>query len=260
MNTVRGWRRALAALCAGLPTALVQAADADAARPPARGLTEIADAELGLMRGRYAVGNDAVLWFGVSMVSTWQTAAGQTLQGQLDFGFDFSRGTPTVSYRPSVTITAEDAPMPVAQGQRSVESAGLGNVSGMVQSVQVAGDGNAARNFTTLTVREGEAPVPAAADAGAGGHADAAMGGLAASAGFDGGDARVLLQVDGHGAAEQWIRAGSLGQSIRLGSDGQAVSNQLHLELVRRSLPANAALDQGVAQAISLTRGLGGGI
>ncbi|WP_370564167.1 hypothetical protein [Luteimonas salinilitoris] len=237
-----------------MASALAQA-DGETARP-ARGLTEIPDTELGLMRGRYTVGNDAVLWFGVSMVSTWQTAAGQTLQGQLDFGFDFSRGTPTVSYRPSVTITAEDAPLPVAQGQRSVDSAGLANVSGMVQSVQVAGDGNVAGNVTSLTVRDGEAPAAIAAAGGR--HAEAAAAGMSASAGFDGGEARILLQVDGHGAAEQWIRAGSLGQSIRLGSDGQAVGNQLHLDLVRQSLPANAALDQGVAQAISLTRGLGG--
>ncbi|WP_255516429.1 hypothetical protein [Luteimonas suaedae] len=257
MNRIRRWSLALpAALCAGLPMASALAQAGGEVARPAPGLTEIPEAELGLMRGRYTVGNDAVLWFGVSMVSTWQTAAGQTLQGQLDFGFDFSRGTPTVSYRPSVTITAGDAPMPVAQGQRSVDSAGLANVSGMVQSVQVAGDGNTAGNLTSLTVRDGEAPAPAGASAG--GHANAAMGGLTASAGFDGGDARILLQVDGHGAAEQWIRAGSLGQSIRLGSDGHAVSNQLHLELVRQAVPANAALDQGVAQAISLTRGLGG--
>lgn len=258
MNIARGWLCALPLLGAGLAAApaFAQTAADDQHARAARGLTEIPDDELGLMRGRYTVGNDAVLWFGVSMVSTWQTASGQTLQGQLDFGFDFSRGTPTVSYRPSVTITAGDAPMPVAQGQRSVDSAGLANVSGMVQSVQVAGDGNVAGNVTSLTVRDGVAPAAAAAHPGR--HADAVAAGMSASAGFDGGDARILLQVDGHGTAEQWIRAGSLGQSIRLGSDGQAVSNQLHLELVRQSLPANAALDQGVAQAISLTRGLGG--
>lgn len=258
MDISRGWSPALCAALSILSAPTFAQSAGDAARPAARGLTEIPDPELGLMRGRYTVGNDAVLWFGVSMISTWQTASGQTLQGQLDLGFDFSRGTPTVSYLPSVTITAEDAPMPTPQGQRSVDSAGLANVSGVVQSVQVAGDGNVAGNLTSLTVRDGE--VPAMASTAAGRRAEATAAGVTASAGFDGSNARVLLQVDGHGAAEQWIRAGSLGQRIGLTSDGQAVGNQLHLELVRRSLPANAALGHGVAQAISLTRGLGGGI
>ncbi|NZA25013.1 hypothetical protein H0E84_01315 [Luteimonas sp. SJ-92] len=222
-----------------------------------RGLTEIPDAELGAMRGRYTVGNDAVLWFGVTMISTWQTQSGQTLQGQLNVGFDFSQGKPSVSFLPSVSITAADAPLSTPQGQRSVDTAGLDNVSGLVQGVQVAGDGNAARNLTTLTVRDGEAPTAAGLEAGSA-HAGASAAGMSASAGFDGNAANVMLQVDGHGIARQWIRPGSLGQSVALTSDGQAVSNQLHMELVRQSLPASAALDQGVAQAISLTRGLGG--
>ncbi|MDH5822624.1 hypothetical protein QFW77_06410 [Luteimonas sp. RD2P54] len=224
--------------------------------PAPRGLTEIPDAELGAMRGRYTVGNDAVLWFGVSMVSTWQTQAGQTLQGQLNVGFDFSKGKPSVSFMPSVSITAADAPLSAPQGQRSVDTAGLDNVSGLVQGVQVAGDGNAARNLTTLTVRDGEAPSGGLEVGSA--QASATGAGMSASAGFDGSAAQVLLQVDGHGIARQWIRPGSLGQSVALTGDGQAVSNQLHMELVRQSLPASAALDQGVAQAISLTRGLGG--
>ena len=80
-----------------------------------------------------------------------------------------------------------------------------------------------------------------------------------ASAGFDGNNARVVLQVAGHGSAQQWIRAGSLGQTIQLTSDGQSVSNQLQVELVRQSLPSNLSLDQSVAQAIALNRGLGTG-
>ena len=39
---------------------------AELKRPPARGLTELPDSELGLMRGRYTVGDNKVLWFGVT--------------------------------------------------------------------------------------------------------------------------------------------------------------------------------------------------
>lgn len=257
MNAINATCRAL--LLGGLlccAPALAQQAPAS----PGSGLTEIPDDELGLMRGRFAVGNNQVLWFGVSMISTWQTSAGQTLQGRLDIGFDFSNGSPVLSFSPNVVLTDEHAPMPAPGGQRTIDSSGLANVSGLVQGVQVAGDGNAASNLTSLTLREGEAPAMAGGSAGASGAMSAASGPASASVHFNGGGARVLLEVAGHGSAEQWIRAGSMGQSIRLASDGQSVSNQLHLDMVRQSLPATAMLNQNVAQALVTARGLGGGI
>ncbi len=246
----------LALLLGGLLSAAPALAQQTPAQP-ARGLTEIPDAELGLMRGRFIAGDNKVLWFGVSMISTWQTSAGQTLQGRLDIGFDFSDGSPVLSFSPNVVMTDENAPMPVPDGTRSIDSSGLANVGGLVQGVQVAGDGNAASNVTSLTLREGAAPA-----AGGGGAAEGAIsrtaGAATASVRFDGNGAGVLLEVQGHGAAEQWISAGSMGQSIRLASDGQAVSNQLHLDMVRASLPATAMLNQNVAQALGTVRGIGG--
>ena len=85
-----------------------------------------------------------------------------------------------------------------------------------------------------------------------------ALGGASASAGFDGSSARLLLQVQGQGAVEQWIRSGSVGQSVMLTSDGQQVSNRLNIELVRQSVGDNAQLAQNVAQAIVFARGVGG--
>ena len=71
--------------------AATQVAEASAT-PPRRtpGMTEIPDPELATMRGRYTVGDHQVAWFGVSMISTWQTASGQTLQGTLSLGMDFA--------------------------------------------------------------------------------------------------------------------------------------------------------------------------
>lgn len=254
MNAIHSLARTLllgALLCAA--PALAEEAPA----PAARGLTEIPDPELGLMRGRFIAGDNKVLWFGVSMISTWQTSSGQTLQGRLGIGFDFSDGSPALSFSPNVVLTDENAPMPLPSGTRSVDSSGLANVGGLVQGVQVAGDGNAASNVTSLTLREGAVPV-----AGGDGTAHAALsrsaGAASASVHFDGSRAGVLLEVQGHGAAEQWISAGSMGQSIRLASDGQTVSNQLHLDMVRASLPATAMLNQNVAQALGSTRGIGG--
>ncbi|MGY5940716.1 hypothetical protein [Stenotrophomonas forensis] len=235
-----------------LPALTVRAADA----APGRGLKEIPDPELNLMRGRYTVGGNSVAWFGVTMVSQWQASNGTALQGTLTLGMDFrGGGAPKLSFQPSVHVTAADAPLPVTAG-RSVDSSGLANVSGLVQSVQVAGDGNAARNTTTLLVRDGD--VPAMQSDGAR-SASAQQAGVSASAVLDGNQARLQLQVDGQGLVQQWIRNGSVGQGIALAGDGQAASNQLRLELVRNTAGGNLPLSQSVAQAIALNRGMGPG-
>ncbi|MCD9027943.1 hypothetical protein LDO26_06950 [Luteimonas sp. BDR2-5] len=230
-------------------------AQQQASAPQRAALHEIPDAELGDMRGRYIVGDNRIAWFGVSMVSTWLTDSGQTVQGALRIGFDLSAGRPQLHFEPSVTIT-EGVPAPVASGTRTIDASGLGNVDGLVQAIQVAGDGNYARNGTTLTVRDGDAATPVPALAGSA-SASAQSGGASAHAGFDNGAARVLLQVAGQGATEQWIGASSVGQSIRIAGDGQAVSNQLQLDLVRQSLPSGQNIHQNVAQAIAMTRGVG---
>lgn len=234
-------------------------APAPASRPG--GLTEIPDPQLALMRGRYTVGDNAVAWFGVSMISTWQDAAGQSLQSTLMLGMDFRDGDqPTITFTPTVSITAADAPLPpaTASGTRSVDGAGLANVSGLTQSIQVAGDGNLASNRTQLNVRNGDAP-PAQGAASAPLVLTTGRGGASASAGFDGTTASVGLQIEGQGAVQQWIRSGSLGQSIQLSADNQQVDNHLQVDLVRQSLAANTQLVQNVAQAIGMTRGVGAG-
>lgn len=228
-------------------------------RRPTPGLIEIPDPELAAMRGRYTVGDQQVAWFGVSMISTWQTASGQTLEGTLLLGMDFGQGgRPVVSFTPTVTITAADAPVIGSDGVvRSVDAAGLAHVSGMTQSVQVAGDHNIAANVTRLNVRDDGAPgVTATATSGS---ASATLGDAMASAGFKDGSANVALQVQGQGAVQQWIRNGSLGQSIQLTSDHQQVSNRMEIDLVRHPLASNVQLSQNVAQAIQMTRGIGPG-
>ncbi len=223
---------------------------------PGKGLHEIPDPELNLMRGRYTVGGNAVAWFGVTMISNWQTSAGQNLQGTMTLGMDFTKGAaPKVSFSPSVSITAANAPLPDTSG-RSVDASGLQNVAGLVQSVQVAGDDNRAGNALHLDVRN-DGIIPGASGTSSG-QAVARQGDASAAVSFDGNVAQMLLQIDGQGAVQQWLRSGSVGQSIQLMADGQQASNRLQIDLVRQSLADNLPLAQNVAQAITLTRGIGG--
>ena len=95
---------------------------------PGTGLHELADTELNAMRGRYTVDDHTVAWFGVTMISTWQTASGQLLQGTLAFGMDFGKahGQPTLTFTPSVTLTRSDAPVASARGRHRHGSVGPG--------------------------------------------------------------------------------------------------------------------------------------
>lgn len=222
---------------------------------PGKGLIEIPDPELNLMRGRYTVNGTSVAWFGVTMITQWNSG-GQAARSALTLGMDFSHGgTPRISFTPSVTVTAADAPLPVSSG-RSIDASGLQNVAGLTQSIQVAGDGNVASNSTHLSVRDGQAPATGSPGAT---PASVQQGGVSALAQLEGNTAKVQLQIDGVGAVQQWIRNGSVGQSIALGGDGQAVSNRMQIDLVRQSLASNVPLSQNVAQAMTLVRGVGMG-
>lgn len=254
-------RRHGACLAIGLVAAPVLPAWAEqaAAEAPGRGLTELSDEELGDMRGRYTVGGDQVAWFGVTMVSTWATDNGRQVEGRLQLSMDLrDPERPRVSFQPHVSITAGDAPEPAA-GQRHIDGAGLRNASGMVQSVQLAGDGNRARNQASLRVRELDpaelANAPANPVQGAS-SASQGLGGIQATAALGAQSARVLLQIDGQGAVEQWIGASGMGQSIQLATDGHAASNWMEVDIARQAVPARTSLGQNVAQAITLGRGI----
>lgn len=255
-----------------LPAFAQQAADpAGPGASPAAGLTELTDEEMGDMRGRYTVSSNTVAWFGVTMVSTWQTQAGQQLTSSLTVTMDGRHSDkPVVTFVPHVSITAGDAPPPVPGGQRGIDSAGLANVTGVTQSIQVAGDGNAARNVAQVTVRDLAPASEGASVSGTGASpalehdpaAAAAMtvatnvAGMDAIAQLEGNAARVLLRIDGQGAVEQWISGSGMGQSIQLAADGQRASNWMELDVVRNTSQGRTVLGQNVAQAIALSRGI----
>jgi hypothetical protein len=223
------------------------------------GIEPIGDAELATLRGRYTVGGNTVAWFGVQMISTWSDAGGRTLQGAMKLAMDFTHDAnlPKVSFVPTVSIVQASTPATPddAGPARHVDSSGLANVGGMLQSVQVAGDGNSASNTTRLTVLDG-GNVPAAVT-GHGSSASARSGDATVSASYSGDAAQVVLTIAGQGAVQQWIRGGSLGQTVTLAADHQFASNQMEITLIRQALAANTQLALDVARSIQSTRGLG---
>lgn len=302
-------------------------ADESDDRRPASGIHEVADDELADMRGRYVAGNNTVLWFGVEMISTWQSSNGQTLQSTLTVGMDFSKNPnqPQVKFVPTVTITTIGNALPASTTasniSRSVQSAGLANVSGLTQSVQIAGDNNAASNVTSLDIQSAgsaptagnsNAPAPASVSSpnpnstpstasvdvtgstvnasSSTGHSGSAsapptssganvaindtaptvstntgtstatgrtarVGDASASSTYANNSAEVALSINGQGSVSQWIRQGSLGQTIALTTDNQVATNQMIVTMVTQSVNASTSqLAHNLAQSLNLNR------
>lgn len=238
-------------------------ADESTAHHAAPGIHEVADDELAGMRGRYIIGDNSVLWFGVEMVSTWQTSNSRTLQSALTLGMDFSKNPsrPQITFVPTVTITTTSDALPASTASnisRSVQSAGLANVGGMTQSVQIAGDNNVASNVARLSIQNGGSVVTSTSPGSAitnGASLSTSAGDASASSTYSNDGAQVTLSVNGQGSASQWIRPGSLGQSIVLTADNQVVTNQMIVSVVTQSSATTAQLAHTLAQSLDMTHG-----
>ena len=222
------------------------------------GLEEIPDSELGAMRGRYTIGGQSIAWFGVTLQSTWQTASGQQLAGGLQIAMDLRDGNrPVLRFVPTMSIAGSEGETAVVGATgRHIDDAGLGNAGGLVQSIQLAGDGNAVSNRAMLVLRNaGPEDNPDIPD----GQARPVMDGTArVQVGQQGQRTGVWLELPGQGRVGQWIAPGQMTQRVALTSDGSQVSNLLQMEVVRHPGKVEVPLALNVAQALGMTRGLAG--
>lgn len=163
------------------------------------GLKEILDFEFNLLCGCYIVGGNIVVWFGVMMVLQWQVGNGNVLQGVLILGMDFrGGGSLKLSFQFSVYVIVLDVLLLDMQGCY-IDSSGLVNVSGLVQSVQVVGDGNVVCNVIMLVVCNGVVLVLL----GDGVYLiSVQVVGFLVFVVFDGNQVCLLLQVDGQGLVQ----------------------------------------------------------
>ena len=134
---------------------------------PSTGLEGIAravpDSELAEMRGKY-ISPDAVSFFGIYMVTSWQDANGITTNAKLAFSVDFlnqgNSGIPQTQFLigwtrdgdPDMDITdTNQGYTPIMVASEIVPAGGLGTTTGAVQANIIAGADNLAKN--TLQVK-----------------------------------------------------------------------------------------------------------
>ena len=268
------WPVVAAAALFALPVAVSVTEASRPETPVLDGAEVVADRELATMRGRFTEGN-RVIRFGIRMVSQMRSAAGQRLEAHADLNVDLSGGRPAVAFRPHVSIerpTRDRVPgdhddsggtgSNVAHGGSGADESTTVDVGdggetsggddsggrGVVQQVQVAGDGNAAVNDVRIDVVE-----QAAARKGPpaqGTPADGADRTRAIARGPDGTRVSVKatrkglaleLDMPGRGSVSQQVQAGSgLRQLIDLRSDGNSAASAARLRVELRDALAGS--------------------
>jgi hypothetical protein len=116
--------------------------------------TPISDGMLAHMRGR-GILNGQIVQFGVEMFSKWRTDNGNRLKAAAVMtvsGVNSSR--PQVSFQPSLTFEAATNGNPSSGGNTQSATGGnsIRNVSGVGQSIQIAGNSNSITNSANVTV------------------------------------------------------------------------------------------------------------
>ncbi len=224
-------------------------------------MQEVSDSDLGHMRGKFA-SNNQVLYFGVEMLSQWQTSTGNSVTAGANLNIDFrgnAEGKPTVQYSPTVSIEQQlpNPALSVGDGSNTVTGgAGLANVSGVSQSIQVAGQSNDIHNGIDMRVDF--------SSTGQGGSlANAVQGqqaGTLSKTGTDGTVATVTLAnnsigvnvvVPGQGQILQQIKNQGMFQSARIGGD----LNQIH-NAITMHIGLNTAGNTGISSAYAALQGL----
>lgn len=203
-----------------------------------RDLQEVPDGELQHMRGKFA-SNNQVLYFGVEMVSQWQTQTGTTVTAGANLNIDFQaggNGKPVVYYAPTVSVVqqGQGAIQMQNDGTNSVSGgAGLANVSGVSQSIQVAGKSNRILNGIDMQVNltsasRGGGSIPGAVGAHAGTVSATGGDGTIATVSLGNNSLGLDVVVPGQGEVLQQIRNQGMFQSARIGGD----LNQIHNTIV----------------------------
>lgn len=241
-------RALFTALVAG--AAAVQSA---AALPPVR-VEVVDDAALAGISGKY-FGANMLVGLRIDVVSTLHTAQQGTAQASGSLvvrrdggGFDVAVGT-----QAQTGAGADAAPVTaIATGGEQLQVEGIGQIA------QIAGDGNRLSNLTSIRF---VSDLGTAADLNGATSSQSSAGPMSAQVTFLDGGMRLDLTGPGSVLGQQFQPGanGADGRILQIGQiagNGITASNQLHLQLMTRLMPALFQQQLGVQQALSGLRGL----
>jgi len=232
---------------------MVQAGSAMAASPS---IVALSDPELAQMRGRFIAADNRVMYFGVEMISQWQTPSG-TMSAGLTVGIDQSGGHPEVTFQPTLAI--EGSPEAQTSGRHVVAGGSRNDSRGVRQQIQVAGNDNRANNVMEVLIEPHQDARQGSSGQNGDYRVEVSQGGTVIASGLSssGRNAGVSMQM-GNSLVRQGIQNGNASQVIQLAGNHQAVHNQLRL-LVGVDPSKAAGPDQlhgHVARSLATLRGI----
>lgn len=234
----------------GVACGLLLVSGAVAAANPA--IVSLSDPELAQMRGRFVAGDSRVMYFGVEMVSHWQTTGGAMSAG-LTVGIDRSHQLPQVTFQPTVAIEGE--PTINQNGEHQVAGSSDPGSRGVRQQIQVAGNDNQATNAFDVRIDS-----QARGESGGEGsyRVQVSRNGAVVASGLTGNgqQAGVSMRL-GNSQVFQGFQAGAATQLIQLAGNHQVVNNQLRLMVGIDPTAMNdrERLQRQVGQALASLRG-----
>ncbi len=258
---------AVLALCLAVglvPCAFAQGSAVQGFAPDGYGLPDTApfvdaqvvpDQTLAHMRGRFVDGMSIVM-FGVNMISKWTTPLGQELTAGVKMGVDLSRSQPQVGFTSNLNIdNSHYQAGSGTSGQQSVQAGGIGNVSGVAQGIQVAGNSNSIGNNTKISVTTGHINVPTTGGPHQSSQTDPTTGAtLKTNMGSN--SVGVTMSVPQLGRVIQQIQGGQgLLQLVQTTGNLQRIENTMQLEVQLKSMPASMT-HSNFNQALDMLRGL----
>jgi hypothetical protein len=218
---------------------------------------EIDTADLARVTGKFMLPAD-VAGMNLNMISSWQAGNGQQLESRAGLALRLpDNGPATVQTTTGASVTAPataatGGPAGTDPARQAGTGSGLGSVSGVVQVVQLAGNGNAAVNTAAIDVSR--SPLPGVAP-GASVSTASAANGAEARAAFDSAGVTLTMRIPDAGNTLQQVALANgtnIAQMIRLSADNQQVRNQLQLQLQLRAPSPAALAASGFTDAIDL--------
>lgn len=220
---------------------------------------ELKDQELAVLRGRYVM-PDRIVYFGMTMTSTWQNSAGDVLGAKTTLQIQQNVIKP--QFYVALINQKGNGTAPVSGTGSIVGGAGLSSIQGVAQSTRTAGDGNSASNNVDINVQQnGQVPILAANQGqllNSGSTASGSNGAGALSVSAINGGVQVAIQANNNqGDALQRIASGGVSQAVNLIGAGNQVQNLTQLNVVlRNDLPSAGSLNNNLEQLKGL-RSLG---
>jgi len=220
---------------------------------------EIDDEQMAGVAGKFTIAGD-VVGMNLIMASSWQAPNGQKLDGKASLSIGLPSAGKAGYYTTQVSATGtEAANQSTSSGATGSVSGGgsVQNVNGVAQVIQVAGDGNAALNNTSIKVTT-EKLTPIVGN-GLSSASYTAANGAQAEVSIQNNSALLQLRMpENTGFSMQSMNAngsGNIYQGIKIAANNQQIFNQLQLQVQIKPLTSSAQIAQGFMQSINMLRG-----